>query len=169
MQTWTLYNGAMQTTAAPVGLGGSGPKTMLQIAALQPLSIIEWGCSFNGSAAATPVTAELIETDVSGTVSAFALTDITITNNPGNALSFLGTMAVSGASTGYNASVEGSPAAVRNLDAPKYVPPSTLYEKQFPLGQRPLIQPNKYARIRFTGLPAGVSGFCYVVVGPGPD
>lgn len=169
MQTYTIYNGAMQTTSAPVGLGGTGPKTHIQVAALQALSIVEWGVSFNGSAAATPVTVELIETDASGVVTAYVANDITKDNGVGDAPSFLGVMASGGSQTGYNCSTEGSIATVRNLDPPKYIPPTGIYEKQFPLGLRPLIQANKYGRIRMTGLPNGVSGFCYMVLGPGPD
>jgi hypothetical protein len=70
---YLIGNGAMQTTAAFVAVTtGTAIKTMLQVkpGATTVLKIIEWGISFDGSAAATPGKVELIETDVAATVTA---------------------------------------------------------------------------------------------------
>ena len=63
----TLYrvnNGASAAAAAPVKVAtGATIKTLLQLkAANTGLTVVEWGISFDGSAAATPIEVELIDT-----------------------------------------------------------------------------------------------------------
>jgi hypothetical protein len=168
MGIFLLSNGAMQTTAAPVAVTtGTSIKTLLQFKASATLTakIIEWGISFDGSAAATPIKVELIETDVAATVTAAVAADLTKLDSdalaggdPTTNLIQVGTTA-----TGYTASGEGSITAVRNLDAPQFIAPTTQYQKQFPLGREPVIQVAKFARIRVTA-GAAVNAFCYVVI-----
>jgi phosphoribosylaminoimidazole (AIR) synthetase len=117
---YLIGNGAMPTTAAFVAVTtGTAIKTMLQVkpGATTVLKIIEWGISFDGSAAATPGKVELIETDVAATVTASVANDITkydpaaiAQGDPTTALIAVGT-----SSTGYTATAEGSITAVRNL------------------------------------------------------
>ena len=60
---YSVYNGPMVTTAAPVKVTTSTSiKTLLQVATASTLSleVIEWGISFDGSAAATPGVVELV-------------------------------------------------------------------------------------------------------------
>ena len=55
MALYLLQNGAVGTTAAPVAVTtGTAIKTMLQIKPFNTCKIVEWGISFDGSAAATP-------------------------------------------------------------------------------------------------------------------
>src|SRR5215470_7925132 len=80
MAMYMIGNGASQTTAAFVAVAtGTSIKTMLQVkpGATTVLEIVEWGISFDGSAAATPGKIELIETDVAATVTASVANDIT--------------------------------------------------------------------------------------------
>ena len=160
-----IANGPMQTTAAFAKVTtGNVIKTLLQVKPIVPMRIIEWGISFDGSAAATPGAIELIETDVAATVTASVAADITQWD--GGALLYatpatyltLGT-----SSTGYTASAEGSTTAVRNLDGPKLIAPTNQFEKQFPLGREPLVQPAKFMRIRVT-FGTAVNAYCYVIV-----
>lgn len=77
-RTYYAFNGAQPTTAEGTKVTtGTSLKTMMQIQANPsgpPLRIIEWGCSFDGSAAATPGTVELIETGTVGaTVTAYKM------------------------------------------------------------------------------------------------
>lgn len=168
MARFLIPNGAMQTTAALVPVTtGTAIKTMLQVkpSATASLKICEWGISFDGSAAATPIRVELIETDVAGTVTASATADITkldgMALNGGDPVTNL--IPVGTTSTGYTCTSEGSITAVRNLDAPRFVEPTGKYEKQFPLGQEPVVQISKFARIRVTAA-AAVNCYCYMIV-----
>lgn len=173
MSLYLIGNGPMQTTAAFVAVTTSTAiKTLLQLkpGTLLPVRLVEWGISFDGSAAATPIKVECIETDVAATVTASVNADITKTDGDallGAATTFdtsaTSPLVTGTAATGYTASAEGTITAVRNLDAPKFIPPTTLYEKQFPLGQWPLIQVGKFARIRVTA-GAAVNAYCYMVV-----
>src|SRR4051812_19603291 len=75
---YQVFNGPKNTTAQPATVTTSTSlKTLLQVKPLVPCKLIEWGISFDGSAAATPGTIELIEVDVAATVTAFVAADIT--------------------------------------------------------------------------------------------
>src|SRR5205085_11519821 len=134
-----IANGPMQTTAAFAAVStGTAIKTLLQVKPSATLiaKIVEWGISFDGSAAATPGKVELIETDVAATVTASVAADITkldaeaiACGDPTTNLVQVGT-----AATGYTATVEGSITAIRNLDPPQFMAPTTQFVKQFPLG-----------------------------------
>ena len=163
-----IANGAMQTTAKFVAVTtGTSIKTMLQVkpSATLVAKIVEWGISFDGSAAATPIAVELIETDVAATVTASVAADITKID--GEALSCgdvtTNLIQVGTTSTGYTASGEGTITSVRNLDAPQYIAPTTQYQKQFPLGREPVIQVAKFGRIRVHA-GAAVNCYCYMVL-----
>lgn len=168
MGLFLLPTGAMQTTSEFTKLStGTGLKTLLQFkpSATIVARIIEWGISFDGSAAATPGTVELIETDVAATVTAFVANDITkldsdalMGGDPTTNLIQVGTT-----SSGYTASGEGSITAVRNLDAPQLIAPTNQFIKQFPLGNEPVVQINKFARIR-VHFAAAINYFAYMIV-----
>lgn len=168
MALYLIGNGPMQTTAAFAAVTtGTAIKTMLQVkpSATIVAKIIEWGISFDGSAAATPGKVELIETDVAATVTASVANDIfkydsdaLSGGDPTTNLIQVGTTA-----TGYTATAEGTITAVRNLDAPIFLPPTAPYIKQFPLGREPVIQVSKFCRIRVT-FGAAVNCYCYMVV-----
>ena len=168
MAQYLIGNGPMQTTAAFAAVAtGTAIKTMLQVkpSATIAARIIEWGCSFDGSAAATPGKVELIETDVAATVTASVANDIMkydaaalIGGDPTTNLIQVGTT-----STGYTATAEGTITAVRNLDGPQFIAPTTQFQKQFPLGREPIIQINKFARVRVT-FGATVNCYCYMIV-----
>lgn len=166
MALYLIANGAMQTTAAFVKVAtGAAIKTMLQVKPITPVRIIEWGCSFDGSAAATPGEVELIETGaVAATVTANAAADITQLDPEAQALNAPAdyfTLSTSG--TGFTATVEGTPTTVRNLDAPQLIAPTNQFIKQFPLGREPYIQPANIMRIRMT-FAATVNAYCYVIL-----
>lgn len=167
MGLYTIFNGPSPTTAAQVPVTtGTAIKTLLQVkpSATNTLKIVEWGISFDGSAAATPIKVELLETDVAATVTASAAADIVKTDaaalaggDPTTNLIQVGTT-----STGYTSTGEGTITATRVLDA-QLVAPTNQYVKQFPLGREPVIQISKFARIRVTA-GAAVNAYCYMVV-----
>jgi hypothetical protein len=129
------------------------------------IKIVEWGISFDGSAAATPGKIELIETDVAATVTAYAAADITKLDsdalNSGDPTT--SNISVGTSASGYTATVEGSITAVRNLSGPQFIAPTTQFIQQFPLGQEPIIQPAKFARIRLL-FGSAVNCYCYMKV-----
>lgn len=168
-----IFNGAKNTTAAPVKVTtGTAIKTMLQIAPLVPMYVVEWGFSVDGSAAATPGEVELVETGaIAATVTATASADITAYDADallwvagGGSMSSFFTLSTSG--TGYTATVEGSTTVARNLAGPQLVAPTTELIEQFPLGDRPLLQSGDFTRIRCT-FGAAVNAYCYVILSVG--
>ena len=148
MALYLLANGASPTTAAQVAVTtGTSIKSLLQLkaSATKPAQIVEWGISFDGSAAATPIKVELLETDVAATVTAAAAADLTKLDaealaggDPTTNLIPVGTT-----STGYTASGEGSITAVRMFDV-QFIAPTGQYVKQFPLGLEPEIKVSKF-------------------------
>ena len=160
-KTYLVYNGPMQTTAAPVSVAtGATIKTLLQIStpATIGMRIKEWGISFDGSVAATPIKVELVQTDVAATVTAYAAADITKHNDPNAPAS---TMTLGVAGSGYTSTAEGTITATRNLDL-QMISPTSGYVKQFPLGIEPELPVSKFVRIRVTAS-VSVNALCYII------
>ncbi|HKQ06124.1 MAG TPA: hypothetical protein VJ464_13395 [Blastocatellia bacterium] len=167
MALYLIANGASPTTAAQVAVTtGTSIKTLLQVKASATVvaKIKEWGISFDGSAAATPIKCELLETDVAATVTAAAAADINKLDGPalagGDPTTNL--IPVGTTSTGYTSTSEGSIASVRMFDV-QFIAPTNQYVKQFPLGLEPVIQVSKFGRIRVTA-GAAVNAYCYMVI-----
>ena len=166
MSLYLIANGPMPTTAAQaVVTTGTAIKTMLQIKPFNLCRIVEWGISFDGSAAATPIKCELLETGtVFGTVTASADVDIT---KLGPNIADIAAASVAGltqgtSATGYTCTSEGNTAAVRMLDV-QLIAPTGQYVKQFPLGREPVIAIGAAGRIRVTA-GAAVNAYCYMVL-----
>ncbi len=167
MALYLIQNGAAGTTTAPVAVTtGTSIKTMLQFkaSATTVAKIVEWGISFDGSAAATPGKIELFESDVAATVTAIAAADITKYDaaalnggDPTTNLIQVGTTA-----TGYTSSGEGTTTVSRMFDL-QYIAPSNQYVKQFPLGREPVVQISKFARVRVT-FGTAVNCYCYMLL-----
>jgi hypothetical protein len=165
MALYFIANGPMPTTAAQVPVTtGTAIKTLLQIRPFNLVKIVEWGISFDGSAAATPIKCELLETGtVFGTVTASADVDVTKYSSVADiaAVSVAGlTLGTSG--TGYTCTSEGSITAVRMFDA-QLIAPTNQYVKQFPLGREPIVSIGAAGRIRVTA-GAAVNAYCYMVL-----
>lgn len=167
MALYQIFNGASPTTAAQaVVTTGTAIKTLLQVepSATIGLKVVEWGISFDGSAAAAGIKCELLETDVAATVTAHVAAGIVKLDadalsggDPTTNLIQVGT-----ANTGYTASAEGTITSTRVFDA-QLVQPTNQYIKQFPLGLEPFIQISKFLRVRVTAA-AAVNAYCYVTV-----
>lgn len=152
-------NGAEPTTAKRVAVAtGTSIKTLLQIAtpSTKGISILEWGISHDGSAAATPGSVEFIETDVAATSGS------SLTPTKYGELQDDASLCVGGTgATCYSPTVEGTITAVRTLD-PQLIAPTNQYVKQFPLGARPYVKPSKFLRIR-VHFGTTVNAICYVI------
>lgn len=160
---YVAYNGASPTTAALVPVTtGTVIKTLLQIASpsTRPLTIVEWGISFDGSAAGTPIKCELIQTDVAATVTAHVAAGVPCITDPNGPASLV---TLSTTATGYTASAEGTTAASRLFDY-QLIAPTNQYVKQWPLGREPAMPVSKFLRIRVTAA-AAVNAICYAVFG----
>jgi len=164
---YLIGNGPSPTTAAQVVVTtGTAIKTLLQIkaGATSVLKIVEWGISFDGSAAAAPIKVELLETDVAATVTAHVAAGVVkqdggalMAGDPTTDHFEVGTTA-----TGYTATAEGTITTSRMFD-PQLIAPTNQYVKQFPLGREPIIQAGKFARIRVTAA-AAVNAYAYMVI-----
>lgn len=154
-------NGPMPTTAAfaPVTTG-TVIKTMLQIAtpATRQIRIVEWGISFDGSAAATPIRCELVDTNVAATVTAHVATGVQPYNNSGAPASL---MTLGTAATGYTATAEGTITATRHGDI-QFVAGTNQYVKQWPLGTEFEVPVSRFLRVRVTAV-AAVNCYTYIV------
>lgn len=160
----TLYwaaNGAMPTTAAlsPITTG-TAIKTLLQVAtpSTNMITVVEWGISFDGSAAATPIKCELVQTDVAATVTAHVAAGVQPYNNPNAPAS---AMTLGTSATGYTATSEGTITATRYGDL-QLIAPTAQYVKQWPLGREFQIPVSKFLRVRVTA-GAAVNAYCYII------
>src|ERR1035437_3386789 len=162
------YAAALTAGTAPSAVTtGTSCKTMLQFepSATIVARIIEWGVSFDGSAAATPGTVELVEHDNPATVTAHVAAGIT--KQDGDAIAggdpTTNLIQVGTTNTGYTSSGEGSnPTVARTFDVQK-IAPTNQYVKQFPLGREPLCQVSKFVKVRVT-FAAAINCFCYMML-----
>lgn len=158
---WAM-NAAFPTTAAPVKMTtGTAIKTLLQVAtpSNQDIHVVEWGISFDGSSAGTPIECELVDT---GTVGAGTLTSLTPALYSPDAQA--ASLCVGGASaTGFNSgsSTEGSTTTTRYGDL-QLVAPTNQYVKQWPLGREFYVPVSHFLRVRVTAA-AAVNAYTYVV------
>ena len=163
---YRVYNGPSPAAAAgPKVTTGTAVKTMLQLLHPSlPISVIEWGISFDGSAAATPIECELIHTTtVAATVTAFVANDITLLSDPAASVPGL-TLSTTG--SGYTSTGEGTVVAPVGVGDYQLVAPTNQYLKQFPLGQEFNIPAAGILRVRVTAA-AAVNCICYVTFAVG--
>lgn len=165
MYQYKCFNAPMQTTAAiaPVATGTT-IKTMLQIAppsTVHGLTVISWGFSIS-TAQAAEGRIELIQTDVAATVTAHAASGVQPLD--GNMEASKVTLGAS--ATGYTATVEGTPTAVRTFDAIDVNSNSAMfngsYVYQFVPDERPIVNAGKFLRVRVT-MGTGTNMLCWVV------
>lgn len=143
-------NGAMPTTAALAKVAtGTAIKTMLQVAtpSTRAIRVIEWGISFDASAAAAPIQCELIQTDVAATMTTAHVAAGVQPYESGTLTPSLVTLGTS--ATGFTASAEGTTTASRYGDL-QDVAPTNQYIKQWPLGQEFVVTVSKFLRVRVT-------------------
>ena len=151
---------------APIGTPFAGTATgattkvlmQIRVGTATAIKIIEWGVSFDASAAATPIKCELLEVDAGASVTSAAALDIVKLNGPNDAASVV---TLGGTATGYWATLNGTPTTSRIFDA-QFVAPTNQYVKQYPLGREPVGAVSKFIQIRVT---AGttVNAYAYII------
>ncbi len=159
MAIYRIHNGAAAGAAAPVMVTtGTVIKTMLQLAApsTHRLTIKEWGISFNGYTAATPIKVELLTTSGAATVTAAVAADIT-KFDPDSRASFV---TLGASATGYTGGSEGTPGTCRMFDL-QFIAPTNQYAWQWPLGDEPVVAVSEFLRIRVTAGTA-VDAYCWI-------
>jgi hypothetical protein len=166
MALYKIFNGPAPTTASQAAVTtGTNIKTLLQVkpGTTQTVEIIEWGISFDGSAAAVPGIVELCVTDVAATVTAHVAGGIHKFDSAALAAGDPTTnvFAVGTTSTGYTASGEGTVGAVRQGDV-QHIAPTNQYVFQFPLGRGFKVNPSEFMRVRVK-FAAAVNAICYVL------
>lgn len=164
MARYKIFNAPMPTTAAIAAVTtGTSIKTLLQLKPFNVGKIIAWGISFDGSAAATPIKCELLETGtVFATVTASADADIYKLDGTDQAAASVAGLTLGTSATGYTSTAEGTITATKIFDA-QFVAPTNQYIYQFPLGQEPrLIIGNAY-RVRVHA-GAAVNAICWIEV-----
>lgn len=171
MALYLLANGPMPTTAAFAAVTtGTSIKTMLQAKLGASTNgngrVVEWGISFDGSAAATPIKVELLTTgSVKATITEFVAADIINLTDPNAAAvtdDFPFAFGAAGDESGYTATAEGSITATRIMDL-QFIAPTNQYVKQFPLGREPTFNPSEFLRIRVHA-GAAVNCYCYLQI-----
>ena len=170
MGIYVVYNGPSPTTASQVAVTtGTNIKTMLQVklggSTNMVGKVIEWGISFDGSAAATPILVELLTTGtVAATVTEFVAADVenlTDANAAAVTDDFPLAFTVAGDESGYTATGEGTITTTKMMDC-QLIAPTNQYVKQFPLGREPAWKASDYLRIRVKA-GAAVNAICYIV------
>lgn len=159
---YIAYNGAMVTTAPLVGVttGSGASKTLLQIAPTRPFRVVEWGISFSGSAAAAPITCELIETGtVFATVTAHVAAGVQPYSDPSLPAA---TVTLGTGATGYTASAEGTITATRTGDV-QQVAPTNQYVKVFALGDEFQSTTSRCVRVRVINPGTAVNATTYII------
>jgi hypothetical protein len=156
---YMVFNSTATTTAAPVKQPtGTAIRTMIQVRTALSVNarIIAWGCSFDGSAAATPGQVELFENTAAATMTtAFAAGDFQPyypSNGTANTAGATGVpFNLSTATSGFATTsvTEGTAAAYRAADL-VMLPPTGPYVYQFPLGREFELVPQNYLRCRVT-------------------
>ncbi len=164
MPIYVINNGPMPTTASFAAVTtGTAIKTLLQIKPFNVCKIIEWGISFDGSAAATPIEVELLDTGtVFGTVTASADADVMKLDGADGAVASVAGLTLGTSATGYTCTSEGSITAVKLFDT-QFIAPTSQYAKQFPLGREPKCIIGNSIRIRVKA-GAAVNAICYMVL-----
>jgi hypothetical protein len=164
MALYLIGNGPMPTTAAFATVTtGTAIKTMLQLKPFNTGKIVEWGISFDGSAAATPGKVELLSTGtVFATVTASADADIFKYDGADGAAASVAGLTLGTSATGYTSTSEGSITATKLYDL-QLLPPTGPYVKQFPLGREPKLVIGDSYRIRVT-FGTAINAYCYMVV-----
>ena len=164
MPQYLIGNGPMPTTAAFAKVTtGTSLKTMLQLKTFNVGRIVEWGISFDGSAAATPGMVELIDTGtVFGTVTASVDADVMKFDGVEGAVASVQGLTLGTSATGYTCTSEGAVTATRMFDM-QLLPPTAPYVKQFPLGYQPKLIIGNCTRIRCT-FGAAINAYCYMIV-----
>lgn len=148
MAQYIAYNCAIDaTTGVMAGTSyATGAKVAIQLAPPSTINlrVIEWGVSFNGSAAATPAVCTLAQASAASTTTTAHSTS-TIMPVGDNAKTSSLTMGTTSSGFGNGAITTNT---TERQFAAAFVGPTSQYEKQFPLGRDYVVSPSKFLQLR---------------------
>lgn len=149
MGLYKIWNGPMPTTACQLAVTtGTAIKTLLQIKPFNLCSIVAWGLSFDGAAAAAGIQCELLSTGtIFGTVTAHVDADIHKWMGTQDSVASVMGLTLGTSATGYTCTSEGSIVATKIFDS-QFVQPTGQYAWEFSLGNRPAVAIGDCGRIR---------------------
>lgn len=162
MSLYIAYNCAIDaTTGVMAGTSySSGAKVAIQLATPSTISIriVEWGVSFNGTAAGAPAVCTLAQASAATTsmTAHSTSTVLPVGDNPKTSSLTMGT-----GSTAFGAVAITTNTTERQF-AGALVGPMTQYEKQFPLGRDYVVSPSKYCQLRINTA-ATLTAIAYIV------
>lgn len=164
MAIYVAYNSIFSaTTDVSAGTSyASGAKVAIQldVPANMRLRFLEWGVSFDGSAAATPAICELVQTNTASTCStAHTSSTIMAIGADGAGTTRLNFGAAT--DTGYGNGTITSTTTELVFDK-QYVAPTNQYLKMWPLGNEPMCDASKFVQLRIKTA-ATVNALAYVV------
>lgn len=156
------YNAAFDaTTGVTAGTSyATGAKVAIQLATPSTLQIriVEYGISFNGSAAATPATVTLAQAGAASTTSTAHSTStiVAIGDNTKTSGLSMGTT-----TSGYGNGAITTNTTSKMFDA-QFIAPTTQFVKQWPLGREPVLPVSSFLQLRIN-TSATVSALAYIV------
>lgn len=121
--------------------------------------VVEWGISFNGSAAGVPASCELIQAAAAATMTTG---HSTTTIQPIGDSTTTSRLTMGTSNTGFGSvATPASSVAEKYFDS-QFVGPTSQYLKQWPLGREPVIAVSKFLQIRVTTA-ATLTAIAYIV------
>lgn len=146
--TYTAFNTALATTTNTIAGTSytSGAKVAIQLStsSTSTIRIVEYGISFNGSAAATPAVVEL---SVAGAATTGLTTHSTSTIVPNMLGAQNSRLTMGTANTGYGAVAITTNTTARTIDA-AYVAPTNQYIKTWTLDTYPELTTSAFVQLR---------------------
>lgn len=162
MAQYTAFNCAIDaTTGVMAGTSyATGAKVAIQLAppAGTNIRVIEWGISFNGTAAGAPGVCTLAQASAAATG---LTTHSTSTIMPVGDNAKASSLTMGAAASGF-----GAVAIVTNTTERQFagalIGPTSQYEKQFPLGRDYIVLPSKFLQLRINTA-ATLTAIAYIV------
>ena len=148
MTMYIAYNCAFgATTATMAGTSyATGSKVAIQLATPsgKQIRVVEWGISFNGTAAGTPAVCELVQ---NGTASTCSTAHSTTTIQPIGDSTTASGLTMGTTTSGYGNGAITSATPDKTFDA-QFVGPTSQYVKMWPLGREPVVLASKFLQLR---------------------
>lgn len=160
-----IWNGPFPTTSPQLAVTtGTSLKTMLQLKPFNNMTLVAWGVSLDGAAAAAGLQWELLETGtIFGTVTALVDADCHKWGNvTDQAVASLAGLTLGTAASGYTCTSEGSIVASRVFDS-QFIQPTNQFGWEFSLGRECKVPAGNCVRIRVKA-PAAVNALCWALV-----
>jgi hypothetical protein len=158
---YVAYNQAFTTTTNMLAgtSYASGPKVAVQLVPVSTgqIRVVEWGVSFNGSAAGTPSVCSLSLAGAATTLTTHTTSSIVpFSDNQKTSSLSMGTT-----TTAFGAATMATNTTAKEFDA-QFVAQAGAYVKQWPLGREPVILGSQILQLRINTA-ATLTALAYIV------